>query len=53
MILIAVNASDPKDIPAKVMLEFPDQITCEHSRQSISYWIKFDNFKVEAKCVKK
>jgi len=53
MILIAVHINDPKDIPAKVTLEFPDQASCEQSKQSINYWVKFENFKVEGKCVKK
>jgi hypothetical protein len=53
MILIAVHLSDPKDIPGRITLEFTDQITCEQSLQSMTYWLKFNNFKIEGKCVKK
>ena len=44
MILIAVAINDPKDIPAKVMIEFPDQLSCEQSLRSMNYWVKFDSF---------
>jgi hypothetical protein len=53
MILIAVHLSNPKDIPGRITLEFTDQITCEQSLQSMTYWLKFNNFKIEGKCVKK
>ncbi len=53
MILIAVHLNDPKDIPGKITLEFSDQISCERSLQSMNYWLKFDSFKIEGKCVKK
>jgi hypothetical protein len=53
MILIAVHTNDPRDIPARVTLEFADQAMCEQSRQSMQYWSKFESFKIEAKCQKK
>lgn len=53
MILIAVHLNDPTDIPGKVTLEFSDQISCEQSLKSMSYWLKFNSFKVEGKCVRK
>lgn len=53
MILIAVHVNDPKDVPARMTLEFPDQIACEQSLKSLIYWVKFDSFKVEGKCQKK
>jgi hypothetical protein len=53
MILIAVSISDPRDVPARITLEFVDQATCEQSRQSMQYWTKFESFKIEAKCQKK
>ena len=42
MILIAVHVSDPKDVPAKMTLEFPDQMICEQSLRSMTYWVKFE-----------
>ncbi len=53
MILIAVHLNDPKDVPARVTLEFPDQQTCEQSLRSMSYWLKFDSFKIDGRCIKK
>jgi hypothetical protein len=52
MILIAVHLNDPKDIPGKITLEFPDQVSCEQSLQSLTYWLKFNNFKIEGRCTK-
>jgi hypothetical protein len=53
MILLAVSINNPKDIPGRVTLDFPSQQTCEVSMQSMSFWLKFDGFKVTAQCVKK
>lgn len=53
MILIAVHVNNPKDIPAKIEMQFADQASCERSRQSMSYWVKFEDFRIESKCVKK
>ncbi len=53
MILIAVHINDPTDVPGKITLEFIDQKTCEQSLQSMSYWLKFNQFKIDGKCIKK
>jgi len=52
LIILAVNINDPKDVPGKVTLEFPDQQSCETSLYSLKYKLKFDGFKVEGKCQK-
>ncbi len=52
MILIAVHISDPKDIPGRITLQFQTQQQCEQVLLSMTYWLKFDNFKVEGKCQK-
>ncbi len=52
MILIAVHVSDPKDIPGRITLEFADQTSCERSLQSMTFWLKFNNFKIEGRCTK-
>lgn len=52
MILIAVHINDPKDMPGKITLQFQTQQQCEQALQSMTYWLKFDNFKVEGKCQK-
>jgi len=53
MILIAVHINDPSDQPARMTMEFPDQHSCEQSKSTLSYWVKFKNFKVEASCQRK
>lgn len=53
LILLAMKINDSNDIPAKVILEFPDQITCEKTKSTLQYWIKFESFKVIAKCERK
>ena len=53
MILIAVHLNDPKDVPGRVTIEFPDQASCEQSLKSITWSLKFESFKVDARCIKK
>jgi hypothetical protein len=53
MILIAVHANNPQDIPGRIELTFQDKVQCEQSLQSMTYWLKFNQFKIEGKCVKK
>ena len=50
MILIAVHINDPSDQPARMTMEFPDQQSCEQAKSSLSYWVKFKNFKIEVSC---
>jgi len=52
MILIAVHINDPKDVPGKITLQFQTQQQCEQVLQSMTYWLKFDSFKVVAECKK-
>ena len=52
MILIAVHINNPNDVPGKITLEFQTQQQCEQSLQSMTYWLKFDKFKVFGKCQK-
>jgi hypothetical protein len=52
MILIAVHLNDPKDIPARVQMEFETQQACERAKSSLAYWVKFESFKVVAECKK-
>jgi len=53
LLLIAVHSTNPNDIPGRVSLEFESREACEHSLSTLKYWLKFDKFKVEGKCVKK
>ena len=53
LLLIAVHIKDPSDIPAKINLEFPSQESCQSALNSLTFWVKFESFKVEGKCTKK
>jgi hypothetical protein len=53
LLILVVNITDPKDIPGKVTLEFANETQCEEAKQSMTYWLKFDTFKVQAQCLKK
>ena len=53
LMIIAVHANNPQDVPGKIEIVFKDQISCEQSLQSMTYWLKFNQFKIEGKCVKK
>jgi hypothetical protein len=53
LLLIAVHSTNPNDIPGKLSLEFETKESCEHSLSTLKYWLKFDSFKVEGKCVRK
>jgi hypothetical protein len=53
MILIAVHINDPSDQPARMTMEFADQHSCEQAKSSLSYSVKFKNFKIEASCQRK
>jgi hypothetical protein len=50
---MAVHLNNPQDIPGRVTLEFENQSQCQQSLRSMTYWLKFSNFKVEGQCVKK
>jgi hypothetical protein len=50
LLLIAIHISDFKDIPARVQIPFENQAACEYAKANMSYWIKFESFKIEATC---
>jgi hypothetical protein len=52
LILIAVHMNDPRDIPARIQIPFESQAQCEYARSNLTYWIKFENFKVTSECRK-
>jgi hypothetical protein len=53
LILLSVSVTNPNDIPGKVTLEFETEQQCHKAKESMTYWLKFDTFKVTAECVKK
>jgi hypothetical protein len=52
LILVAIHTNNPNDMPGKITLEFQTQQQCEQSLKSMTYWLKFDQFKVVGKCQK-
>jgi hypothetical protein len=52
MILLAVHINNPADVPGKVELVFSSQTACEQSLQTMTYQLKFRQFKIEGQCKK-
>lgn len=50
LVVLCINISNPKDIPGRLTLEFESKQQCETSLASMDYWLKFDSFKIIAKC---
>lgn len=53
LVLLAIHTKNLDDIPGRVYLEFPTKEACEASAKSMTYWLKFDSFRVTAYCEKK
>lgn len=51
--LLSISITNPNDIPGVVTIDFATQAQCEAARESMTYWLKFDSFKVTAECLKK
>ena len=45
--------NNPKDIPATLELRTQSQEECERIAKTLEYDLKFKQFKLEAKCLKK
>lgn len=50
LVLIAININNAQDRPAWIELPFESEQACEVARDQIRYWIKFQNFRLEASC---
>ena len=44
--------NDPEDIPARIELRFETQEQCEQTANTLDYWLKFKQFKLETRCQK-
>lgn len=53
LILLAVHVNNPKDVPGKITLEIDSQQSCEQILSSMTFWLKFESFKVQGQCIKK
>lgn len=52
LLLLAISTSNPNDIPARITLRFDTEQQCIQAATSMTYWLKFDSFKVTAQCQK-
>jgi hypothetical protein len=50
LIFLCVSINNPKDVPGRLTLEFESKQQCETSLSTMTYWLKFDSFKVVGKC---
>lgn len=53
LILIAMHINNPENQPGRVELEFKDRVSCEVALASMKFELKFNNYKVEGKCIQK
>jgi len=53
LMLLSISITNPNDVPGVVTLDFETQAQCEAAKESMTYWLKFDSFKVTAECLKK
>lgn len=53
LIILAVHSKNPNDIPGKLEITFPSVEQCENAKNSIKYDLKFKQFILDAKCLRK
>lgn len=51
LLLIAVHVNNPSDQPGRIELDMPDRQACQAAADSMRYWLKFSQFRVQAQCV--
>jgi hypothetical protein len=51
LIIIAVNANNPEDIPGKVSIKLSSIEECIKAKETIDYKLKFKQFIIESKCI--
>ena len=52
LIIIALNLHNPTDIPGKVSIPMESEAQCNKAKEGMTYWLKFDSFKITATCEK-
>jgi len=53
LMILSLNVNNPNDIPGVLTLDFETEQQCQIAKESMTYWLKFDTFKVTAECLKK
>ena len=48
-----MHVNNPDDVPARIQLSFETEKQCLQTAQTLDYWIKFKDFKLETQCLKK
>lgn len=52
LILTAIHLKNYNDIPAEVRMSFFTESACIHAQQTLSYTIKYSNYKIVSQCQK-
>jgi hypothetical protein len=52
LILLAVHTNNPNDVPGKVEIKFSNEQQCLQALENMTYWLKFQSFKVTGQCKK-
>jgi hypothetical protein len=52
LLILAVHIHNTEDIPGRVSLKFDTEQQCLKAKETMSYKLKFDNFKVISECRK-
>lgn len=53
LLITAMHVNNPDDVPARIQLSFETEKQCLQTAQTLDYWIKFKDFKLETQCLKK
>jgi|GEM_PF-1167208 len=49
---MAVHVKNPNDIPGRVEIKFNSEQECMSALNNMTYWLKFESFKVIGQCKK-
>lgn len=52
LVIVAVNISNPNDIPGWAKIPFSTESECNHALGRMTTWVKSKSFQIEAKCQK-
>ena len=53
LMIMSISMTNPNDIPGIVTIDFKTEQECQAAITSMTYWLKFDSFKVQAQCIRK
>ena len=53
LMIMSISMTNPNDIPGIVTIDFKTEQECQAAITSMTSWLKFDSFKVQAQCIRK